>query len=1270
MTSENPWKVRPQSEKRTGRRSSGNNLCLPTYQTMSTVQDVMQKLRRQSDPKDEFLDLDSLELKGSNGSHSRTEEECVLEAASLVSSLGREVNNTSVIRIASVPLVRSIVCDDESDEEDLEIDSTCTSKSDDSDIYEQLAKRFFRRSPYLSSSVSPGLRRSKATNSEKLLLETIKRHDRPQAPRLHRPLMMPAGARDIPKPTKKKIRPSSAAAKLQSHPKFYTTTLYDVGRPTTAVLSTGGLPSEKANLSQRPVTHAGPRGFPKVQETTRQRRNTLSTVAGIADTETAVRGIAPPIPTGTVLKSKIEEKINIETLEELKGAFEQAQYGSLNLDEFKDLLRLKLHVTGGKIAQIDALFQKIDWSSEGQITWDEFCTYMQLEYAEKEDSYLRAKEVLFHLPAKIEQIPHREPVLRITDTSDGHFIACSKDGMVSFWSSLLDIKRTRTVVTAEMSARQKQKWITDFVIMNQYNKFIVGTGDREIQFFELSSFEPYCQISGLETVPLKLDYCSTGYDECMILYGDSTGCVNILVIHSAGECLRTWKKMPKQDGIANVGIEHVANSSVCKFIRWKVHDDWVQELKYYDNIRQVISCSNHASTALVIGSTVGSTHVEQQLKEIKDPSSNHEKAKTNKLNYSYTQMRHRLDADQTVFKIYKGVKTFDFSKSKNVIVTGGMDRILRIWNPYVCAKPTGTLRGHNAPICYLKIAEEENRVYSVSTDRCIKVWDISDHNILLTIRPKGHKIRGDLQACFYSNVAKGLAVATDTMALVSQRLRPTLHADIPITHKEPIHCCKYNPSFKQVITCSDGSAVKVWDFESGNAIFDYGDAHGDSAITCMTFDNTGRRLITGGRDGCLRIWNYNNGHCLRTMTKEHGNEEICSITYVELNKNRYVISVGWDKKINIYPDSLEGTIHHIQHPMPKWGDDQNGHKEDILSVAQCPPNLLATSSYDGEVIVWNLVSGHIFCHMVADVPEGYEDESLDGDLSINKLLFLMTRSSNKDVASLVASGPRGHVHFWNCYQGGCVRGRFLATQQIGGMITAMDVNKRNTVLYTADNFGFICVWNIGMYAMEHTENSPPELLFTWRGHIESVTCIDLVEEHKMMLTASLDCTVRMWTLDGEYVGTFGQPDPWDVFDSETFIHPMVPYDVLVDPMSLPSHPVLSDRVSDSRGGESEEPEEEKEKQEKPQALTPTFYGRSSFYVDDATIAEQIKEKPFNHGTGKRLRHEKNKPIRIDRGGPSEYQYLTCYELEDTPELEAPKLRANKNDPLNFDYFDD
>ena len=36
-------------------------------------------------------------------------------------------------------------------------------------------------------------------------------------------------------------------------------------------------------------------------------------------------------------------------------------------------------------------------------------------------------------------------------------------------------------------------------------------------------------------------------------------------------------------------------------------------------------------------------------------------------------------------------------------------------------KPTAMLRGHSAPIFFLFIAEEENRIFSISTDKCIKV---------------------------------------------------------------------------------------------------------------------------------------------------------------------------------------------------------------------------------------------------------------------------------------------------------------------------------------------------------------------------------------------------------------------------------------------------------------------------------------------------------------------------------------------------------------------
>ena len=70
------------------------------------------------------------------------------------------------------------------------------------------------------------------------------------------------------------------------------------------------------------------------------------------------------------------------------------------------------------------------------------------------------------------------------------------------------------------------------------------------------------------------------------------------------------------------------------------------------------------------GCTSGSTRIDQ------GGNSYTEKSKK-------TNARVRLDADQKVFYVYKGVKCFDFSKDKNIIVTGGMDRIVRLWNPYV-----------------------------------------------------------------------------------------------------------------------------------------------------------------------------------------------------------------------------------------------------------------------------------------------------------------------------------------------------------------------------------------------------------------------------------------------------------------------------------------------------------------------------------------------------------------------------------------------------------
>ncbi|XP_043929175.1 WD repeat-containing protein 49-like [Protopterus annectens] len=1077
-------------------------------------------------------------------------------------------------------------------------------------------------------------------------------------------------------PLGKKLRPSSATAKLESHA---VTSILDEIHTSAAkvpVLQRASTALGGRRTAAHPLvsngrreshdqSHTYPEWLEKELLKWKQRSYSIGLAENIAENENVqYHGD----PTRSLRKGKIEQHVTLEHLQKLKAAFEEFESRERKfLDEqsFKQIVKKCLGLRTASDEQIGELFMKIDYSAKGAVQWDAFCTYMQLEYTEKEESSARLKEVAFTLPATIKEISHGEPVLRICSTPDNNFIIVREDGTIYFYTSELKLKWCRAVF--EKTVNRKPKWITDYTIMTHYNKFILGTGDREIQLYELSTFEPYCQISGLETVPLRLDYCLTGPDECMILYGDDKGCVNILQLTSVGETLRTWKKLPKAENLPNIGIENAALSPNVTYVRWKVHEDWVTQLKYYDSITAVISSSNHEPTGLVIGCTVGGTNIEQQLKEVKDSG---KEGKGRRGLGAPGLPQKRSEDDQTVFRVYKGVKTFSFCKTNNLLVTGGMDRTIRMWNPYVPGKPTGLLRGHTAPVVFLQIVMEDKRIFSVSTDSNVKIWDIQDQTCLFTANPKASRIRGDITACHYAPGVKALCIATDSIALLSLKIKPQPQSDQLVSHKEPVLCCGFNKAFRQVVSCTEGSAIKVWDLESGKQVFEFGGAHGDSAITCMTFDTSGRRLVTGGRDGCLKIWNYNNGHCLRILRPVDSSEEVCDCTYVEMNKNRYIMSVGWDRRINIYSDSVN-DLYHIQGPQPYWQDDlKRGHKEDILCISQCPPTLLATSSYDGEIIVWNMVSGHIYCRL--HTPTSTECRSTkSAEKNVNKVVFLKTRALKlQSAASLVSCGPQGSVNFWNLFNGG----RLFATlkeSRVKFGISTLTVNKDDTSLYVADHAGFVYVYNISSYSLHGPEVESPKNTNHWRAHLSTVTSLKLIEEDRVLLTSSTDCTVRLWSMDGEFIGTFGQPEPWALFTSASWKHPMIPYEILIDPLSMPVHPLLEHDESDMQISNPTQHEENNKKSSTKPELN-ISQRLSQLNTTDDDIKQEIESHTYPQILGKRLQHERfrnlNKPL--NHGGPNAYHTLKYYDLVNPPFVcEKPDLSAAGTDPF-IHYHED
>nr|XP_018672828.1 WD repeat-containing protein on Y chromosome-like [Ciona intestinalis] len=307
------------------------------------------------------------------------------------------------------------------------------------------------------------------------------------------------------------IRPSSASGKLQSH--SYNDIL---NQPIGAGVRTppiSTIQSKASDSSTKKRSHL-------------DRRLTLSTFDGIGENAEALTRLNTPA--SSMDKIKIEEHITLEQLHQIKTAFEEADTdgsGTLDVDEFKTVVKNSLGVKGRNEEQINSLFMKIDSSSDGEIDWDEFCTYMQLEYSEKEDAILRSKKISFILPASSQSSPHHKaPMLRTLCLQDSYLCA-GQDGLLTFWSTDLKLKRSRSILESSPTERQSfitkpRVWVTDVAVLPNNGKLLVGTGERDLHFYEIMTFEFYCQVIGLDAVPLRINFSQISEEEALIVYGD------------------------------------------------------------------------------------------------------------------------------------------------------------------------------------------------------------------------------------------------------------------------------------------------------------------------------------------------------------------------------------------------------------------------------------------------------------------------------------------------------------------------------------------------------------------------------------------------------------------------------------------------------------------------------------------------------------------------------------------------------------------------------
>ncbi|XP_025035806.2 EF-hand calcium-binding domain-containing protein 8 [Pelodiscus sinensis] len=653
--------------------------------------------------------------------------------------------------------------------------------------------------------------------------------------------------------------------------------------------------------------------------------------------------------TDTSRAQQVEDQINYEHLQKLERLFREADLdksGGLDAKEFRKAMKKIIDYITEE--DIDIIFMKIDTDCDGSVSWEEYLNYVLREYRGKDDMLRSQSPLLFQIPMKTIPVVQGQEIIKVqffpshgraidgserADKSSGwnlsgRFLTVSRDGILLYWSDSFKLLRT---VQLDQSGRRPghQMWVIDMLCLSNINLLAIASTDQMIEFFDISGnkCDRLFSFTELDSCATALDYWTDGC-KGVFCVGDMKG--NILVFTSldvlANGLFNVYPYIAKPGALARIPVHLLLKGKASLYGTFRVpalHADWCQQIKFIPQLNLVASCSATDKSAIVLTSL--------PLHIMGKPQS-------------------------SMIVLRKGVLCFDYSPEMNVLVTGGLDPLVRIWNPFVTNSPITLMKGHVTAVTRIIVNGRRNTIISISKDKNIRVWDLLDHFCLQSIPGKTVSLGNcPIADAYYSTLNSMLICTTFSIGVFYGEGEFLENISSEFTsHEQPVCTALYNRNFKQVVSGCHRGMVRVWDIMTGQKMMQFVTSEGKhTEITAMTFDGPERRLITALKDGTIKFWNFNNGACLLEVP-QLDNMEISAILYLDMKM--YV--TGWSKRVSWYLDSKEEEVIEYKH----W---KSYHTEDILSMAKYNSKLLATASCDGDVVIWSLNSGKALCRVNA-----------------------------------------------------------------------------------------------------------------------------------------------------------------------------------------------------------------------------------------------------------------------------------------------------------------
>lgn len=905
---------------------------------------------------------------------------------------------------------------------------------------------------------------------------------------------------------------------------------------------------------------------------------------------------------------KLAERVAAQKRDERAGLFIQKE-DAIDYDKFYATVQ---ELFGPEVKNQDAkcFYRKLCNNLDASIDWCEIFGY----FSSEEDSLASQmdEESLVFLVSRKQRITisgsRRRDVIKciVKIPQLDLIITASQKGLITVFNSQMRVQTSTNVTDTS--------WITGCDYLSQLKR-IVATTERTIIVWDYkaqgSSQENYFVIKPMDHCLLCVCTVSLPDQLCRddILLGDDGGFVNKFTVNSDDFGLKQAKSKKKLQ-------TQVLDSKNFKSVKRKLHNDWVMKIRYISALNCFGSCSLDSAHSLVLDS----------LKRLED------------------------NLPVREFAMPRGANTFCYCIKANVIVTGGDDKVLRLWHPSISTKPVGKLVGHMFSITEIVTNEKDQHVISLSSAKVFRVWDIQTLS-LLQVFHDSQGGPGDMQIysmIFDSN--HGMLVTGSSvvdMYPLTRMIQDT--KQIPHTHEREINVMLYNKYFHQVLTICSESIIKVWELETGLQIYQILDPHGFNVeLTSAAIDETGFLFATGAYNGTVKIWDFGSGQEMKVLPEgkdwkeeEHwlhrlvflkaqekhqylilalerngkikmlqGKEDdVCLVAIWELPDVVPVLQSGSrvvhvrtstkDRSMAIpFPDvELMVEKHSSQHVTnPAISVEVNCI--DLLQVEGY--NLIAAGTLNGMIILWNFVT--------STVKEVYRPEdcfTVGADLDpkrfrINDILFLFRspecarRSSQDSICSsshcdssrgpqsskgskqsihesevkgeqtdvtareqhpvdkkrpggtnltdaqppiLVTAHEDGHLRLWTM-EGKLLKDMLPFTKHSAISLTSLYTDSCARILLTGNMEGHVILCGISSFLDPPHDEKKFKQVLAWRAHSLEIIQVIYVEDKQVVLTASIDGSVRLWhALNGHYCGYFGQRRMFEISQTSDFILP-------------------------------------------------------------------------------------------------------------------------------------